>query len=194
MEINILSDAELLEKIEALKVQGFDQIKLPGGTSKDKKHFSACVIPFFYPKTKKTYFLGLPYNSSFYKTEGEKDTKKRGETPMQTAIREAMEETALILLEDGLEELTKAKFEVKDREDFKKVVHTKYFFLAKNFSGVAFEFDGPNAIDGETAAPLWIPADLFAKILWGGHQKAFKEALQVLSSDRQICMSIMNLL
>lgn len=190
-----MNDIELSEKLESLKAQGFDQIKLPGGTSKDRKHFSAVVIFHYNTDEKKTYFLGLPYNSSFHKNGDDNgNTKKHGETPIQTAIREAMEETGLILKENDLEELINSKYEVPDRDFQSIIVHTKHFFLAKKFSGTTFEFDGPNPIDGETAAPVWISAGLFKQVLWGGHKKAFKEALQILSEDREICMSIMNLL
>jgi len=195
MKINILSDNKLFSKLESLKEQGFDQIKLPGGTSKDRQHFSAVVICYYNPNDKKTYFLGLPYNSSFHKSGDENENiKKHGETPTQTAIREAKEETELILKKEDLEELVYAKYEVKDRDDRSKVVHVKHFFLVKKFSGNISEFDGPNETDGEIAAPLWISAVLFKKVLWGGHRKAFDGSLRILSSDREICMSIMDLL
>jgi len=195
MEINILPDAELHERLHALKLQGFDQIKLPGGTSKDRKHYSGVVIFHYDSKTKKSYFLGLPYDSYFHQTGDENgNTKKFGETPMQTAIRETMEESALIILEKDLQELINSRKELPDREDRTKIGHTKHFFLAKSFSGVVFNFEGQNPIDRETGAPLWIPVDLFAKILWIGHLQALKEAIQILSFDKEICMSLMMVL
>ncbi len=65
----------------------------------------------------------------------------------------------------------------------------------KEFTGNLFTFDGPNPIDGETAAPLWVPAQLFVKVVFGGHLKAVKIAIQELSMEnREYAISLMNLL
>lgn len=197
MNIKILDNSKLVDKLELLKEQGFNQIKLPGGTSKDRKHYSGVIIFHYDSETKKTYFLGLPYNSDFHKKELDSgfDKKVEGETPEQTAIREVMEETGLILELKDLKELLPARKEITvKKEELTTVVHTKHFFLADSFSGTSFEFIGENPIDGETAAPLWMPADLFKKELWIGHQKALTEASKVLSEDKDVCLSIMFLL
>ncbi len=195
MKIIVMNDVELLEKLASLKKQGFDQIKLPGGTSKDRKHYSGVVIVYYDPETRKTFVCGLPYNSQFHKTEKENGSKKEdNETPALTAHREVVEETGLFIELKDLKELDGAKKEILDKADKTTVVHTKHFFVAKNFSGEIPTFEGPNLIDGETAAPLWIPVRLFKTELWKGHHEAFNKALQILSTDREICNSIMDLL
>ena len=196
MQINILSDLDLIDKIESLKKEGFTQIKLPGGTSKNRKHYSGAVIPHYVSETKKIYFLGLPYDPKFYKTQNDAgfDKKVDGEIPEQTAIREVVEETGLFLNLEDLKELQYAKKLIFDKVETKKVIHTKHFFLAKSFTGSVFEFPGGNPIDGETAAPLWLPAELFNKELWAGHQKAFKESLKILAENRETYLSIVGLM
>lgn len=191
---NILSAGELTSKLQAMKNDGFTQIKLPGGTSRDRQHYSGVIIPYYNPENRITYFLGLPYNPEFHKS-GKEDNgnKKEGENPFQTAIREVMEETGLILTLEDFDEMKEVTVVVHDKINPELVLHTKHFFIAHNFSGEIFQFDGANPIDEETSAPIWIPARMFKEILWGGHQKAFQVSLEILAADRNILMSILDL-
>jgi len=193
MEIKKMSEKEILSQIGLLRNQGFDQIKLPGGTSKNGEHYCGLVVCFFDKENKTTYFLGLPYNSNFHKTNNENvSSKVLGESPQATARRELMEETGYFVEKDDLVLIDKAKKVLGGK--IPGTEHVKYFFLVEEFNGNPFEFKGENPIDGETSAPIWIPANLFSQLLWGGHQYAFREALNLLMSDKNIYESCSNLL
>ncbi len=192
---NLLNAIELKSKLKAMNEQGFTQIKLPGGTSRDRQHYSGLIIPYYNFEDKMTYFSGLPYNPNFHKNGTENvDNKKEGETPLQTAIREGMEEIGLIFKPEDLEEVLSAMVKIKDRVNPELILHIKHFFVAKSFSGEAFEFEGPNPIDHETAAPIWIPAPIFKEILWKGHQPAFNASFsEILCTDGDIYNSMYKL-
>jgi ADP-ribose pyrophosphatase YjhB (NUDIX family) len=180
MEIKLISEKEILSQIGALRNQGFNQIKLPGGTSKGGEHYSGLILFHFDKNTKKSYFLGLPYNPNFYKNNQENiATKLAGETPADTARRELVEETGYFVELEDLIEISNAIKKLPGK--IPGTFHIKYFYLVEEFSGAVFEFYGGNPIDAETAAPLWIPAALFKQVLWIGHQEALKGALEILS-------------
>jgi ADP-ribose pyrophosphatase YjhB (NUDIX family) len=173
------------ERIKSFRNQGFDRINIPGGTSKDGSHYSGAVIPAYDPERKKMYFVGLPYNSLFHK-EGDENghTKKAGEKPLETLIREVIEETGLTIFPEYIETLD-ASYNIPDKRDpepdpKKKKRHYKYFYFAPKFAGSLFAFEGANPIDGETAAPLLIPAHLFVKVVFPGHLAAVREVIEKL--------------
>jgi len=185
---------DITNKIGSLHAQGFDRIHLPGGTSKDGKSFSGGTVDRFNPLTKNVEFLGLPYNSNFHLKGESGHNKKSGESPEESFIREVMEETGLHITLNDLEPLFEKKIP-DNRPGREGEYHTKYFYLVRNFSGNLFTFDGPNPIDGETAAPLWIPAQLFVKVVFGGHLKAVKLAIEKLSMEnREYAIALMNIL
>jgi hypothetical protein len=54
-------------------------------------------------------------------------------------------------------------------------------------------YEGPNHIDGETTAPLWIPAVLFLEIVFKGHLEAVKKSIQKLMGEREYAYALMNI-
>lgn len=191
--IQILSNEELKAKLAEFQSQGFNQVKLPGGTSKDGFHYSGLVFFFYNKDNKTTYFLGLPYNSNYHKNGENNDTKKYGESPKDTARREAMEETGLMVEISDLKEMPGVKKVLPGK--IEGTTHSKIFFLVEKFSGTAFQFLGSNPIDAETGAPMWFQAKFFKQVLWAGHQPAFKEACNILAAeDKDVCMSLIEVL
>lgn len=92
-----------LSLIRQFRLQGFNQIRTSGGSSYDEEYYSAVFIPQYDEESKQVFFLGLPYNSSFYKdNESNGHTKKEGESPTETARREVLEETGLLVEESDL--------------------------------------------------------------------------------------------
>jgi len=168
-----------LSLIRQFRLQDFDQIRTSGGSSYDEEYYSAVFIAQYDKESKQVFFLGLPYNSSFYKeNESNGHTKKNGESPTETAIREGIEETGLLIKECDLK-LVYHSF-VPNRKDITKN-HHKYFYLVDNFQGTLFDFlDEPNPIDNETSTPIWIPASLFREVLFEGHQKSLRKAIEEL--------------
>lgn len=179
---NFISEGYLLSKIEEFRSLGFDEIRIPGGSSLGEEHYSGVFLFVCDEASKKLFFLGVPYNSSYFKNgSGNSHTKKAGETPAETARRELFEETGLLVEEKDLN--LSYSYSVQDRHD-KKKLHTKYFFLTKEFQGTLSDFAiRPNPIDNETASPLWIPASLFKDLLYRGHQAAFKKACDFLKLE-----------
>lgn len=165
--------------IRQFRLQDFDQIRTSGGSSYDEEYYSAVFIAQHDKQSKQVFFLGLPYNSSFYKdNESNGHTKKDGESPTETARREVLEETGLLIEESDLKLVYYSS--VSNRKDVTKK-HTKYFYLVDNFKGTLYDFsDKPNPIDNETSTPIWIPASLFREVLFEGHQKAFRKAIEEL--------------
>jgi len=167
-----------LSLIRQFRLQGFNQIRTSGGSSYDEEYYSAVFIPQYDKESKQVFFLGLPYNSSFYKDESNGHTKKEGESPTETARREVLEETGLLVEESDLKLVYYSS--VPNRKDVTKK-HTKYFYLVDNFKGTLYDFsDKPNPIDNETSTPIWIPANLFREILFEGHQKALRKTTEEL--------------
>jgi len=171
-------------KISNYEKQGYDRIHIPGGTSKDGEHYSGVFLYHFDKKSKEILFLGVPYSSKFYlehKSNGH--TKRSGETPKETARREVLEETGLFIEEGDLDLVL--QYHIPNRID-KTKTHQKNFYCTNKYSGTLYSFEGPNPIDGETSSPLWIPYNLFRKVLFGGHQQALQLAvrrLRNLSAD-----------
>jgi len=176
---------ELSEAFESLKSIGFSRIQLPGGTSKDKTFCSSAIIFVWNDEKKMFYLVCMPYNP-FFHMGGDQNghTKKLGETPEQTVLREIQEETGLFVEESDLVYLPKSETEVTDRSD-KEKMHKKHYFLVKNFSGTLFDFDGPSRIDAETAAPVLIAAHLLKDCLFFNHKNAVREAAEVLGAQKK---------
>ncbi len=191
MEFN-QSVSEIEEKLALLKTQGYDRIHIPGGTSKDGTHYSGVIIPAYDPSLRKMYFVGVPYDSNFHKSGDDNNTnKKLGEHAIETAIREVIEETGLSVLPEDLEKLD-ASYSITDNRDVTKK-HYKNYYLATKVTGNLFAFSGPNPIDGETAAPVLIPVELFVKVIFGGHKKALESAIQkLLSLNGDYAFALMN--
>lgn len=186
-------DPEIIKnKINDLKILGYDRIHIPGGTSVDGSYYSGCVIATYDHQSRKVYFLGVPYNSSFH-LKGRSANKSLGETPESTIIREVFEETGLHLFNEDLKKIFERS--VRDNRPGKSnEYHKKHFYLAVNFTGNLFDFPGPNPISGETASPLWIPAELFVKIVFGGYKQVIKLAIEdLMQLNLEFAYSLMNL-
>ncbi len=185
--------AIIKEKLEGYKNDGYDRIHISGGTSKDGEHYTGIIGYYFDLQTKKIYFVGLPYKSKFHINEDKNGhTKRYGETPLETVIREFFEETGFIVQPEDLVLLY--SFEIDDnRSERKGMKHTKYFYLVdiKKCAGTLFDFEGPNPIDGETAAPVLIPARLFTEVVFKGHLVAVNKAIEKL---RAVSMEYYNAL
>lgn len=191
--IQFESSEVVLKKINELKAQGFDKIHLPGGTSKDGSYYAGAVVALYDKITKEIYFLGVPYNSNFHFNGENSHNKKFGEIPEQTVIRELLEETGLHTNPENLKLIWDSS--IPDNRSGKKgEFHLKFVYLVTDFTGNIFDFPGPNPIDRETAAPLWIPSSLFFKLIFGGHIKAVEKAIEELSmQSREYAYILMNL-
>lgn len=191
-----LSNEKILSKIDQLKLIGYDQVRLPGGTSKDGSFYSGVVLLKYDPVNKSIFFLAVPYDSHYHRTGGEGNNNKRSdETPLETASRELFEETGVSVSEKDI-----FLFFSKDIPDNrpwkpKDSIHNRFFYVTDKFNEKNFfQFEGPNPINAETAAPIWIPAELFMKVIYYGHLDALKEAVNYLSSNRVYAYALMNLL
>lgn len=181
MEVLFESIEFILSKIAELIILGFDQIRIPGGSSKDESHYSGIFFYCYDKKTKEIYFLGVPYNSSHWRgNDSNGHTKKYNENSLETACREGFEETGYVVKEEDL--VLVSSYSIPDRKD-KTKTHTKYFYATDKFSGHLHDFDGANLIDKETAAPMWISSKTFKNVLYGGHQKAFLQAIEYLKNQ-----------
>jgi ADP-ribose pyrophosphatase YjhB (NUDIX family) len=177
---NLLNTESVLSRINELKIAGYDRIHLPGGTSKDGSYYSGAIVATFDPTTKEVYFLGVPYSSSFHNIGENGHNKKMGEFPEHTVIRELLEETGLQAVASDLKLVLNKKIP-DNRPGRTGQFHQKFFYLITEFTGNLFTFEGANPIDGETAAPIWIPASVFVKVLFGGHLEAVNKAIEELS-------------
>ncbi len=191
---NFLTKPELELVLERLKLMGYTEIRFPGGTDKNYDHYSGVVIYKYNPEKKKVYFLCVPYNPIFYKTQKEdRNRKPTEEGPRRTAIREVYEETGLIISRDDLVELTGAKFAGKKHVGDGD--HIKYFFIIEKYTGIPAQFEGGNLIEAETASPLWIEGSVLAEVISKKHKKAFSEAVRNLAGkDRDLCMAMIDYL
>jgi ADP-ribose pyrophosphatase YjhB (NUDIX family) len=175
-----VSNDFLLSRIIELKHQGFDEIRIPGGSSKDESHYAGIFIYQYEKETKEIYFLGVPYNSSHWKeNDSNGHTKRPNETPSETACRETFEETGLHVVEEDL--ILVLNYGIPDRKD-KTKTHTKNFYACDLFTGNLHNFSGANLIDKETAAPLWFPLSIYKEVLYKGHQKALIETINFLKN------------
>ena len=173
------SDVDILKKITTHRSNNYDQIRILGGTSFNEEHYSG-VFLFTYDKvTKKIYFLGVPYRSTYYKDhESNEHTKLQGEAPKDTGRRETFEECGYLLEKKNMDELRSRP--VPNRND-KTKLHYRYFYFTDKFSGTLSDFGfGPNPIDGETSTALWISAKIFKEVLYRGHQASFDELVSLL--------------
>jgi len=184
----------ILSKINELKSQGYDRIHLPGGTSIDGSFYSGVILAKYDSITKDVYFLGVPYCSSFHLNGRSNHNKKIGEVASQAALRELFEETGIQTTPENLDLVLEKKIPDNRSRGTLGQFHFKYFYLVTKFMGNMFNFDGPNPIDGETAAPLWIPANLFVKTIFKGHLEAVNAAIEkLMNEDRQYAHALMNL-
>lgn len=176
-----LSNEFLLSKMEELKLQGFDQIRIAGGSSKDESHYSGIFLYQYNVESKQVYFLGVPYNSSHWKkNDSNSHTKRLDETALETGCREAFEETGLHIEEEDL--MLVLSYSIQDRKD-KSRLHIKNFYTCDQFTGNLHNFAGANLIDKETAAPLWLPLVIFKEVLYAGHQKALDDTIFFLKNS-----------
>jgi hypothetical protein len=185
-----LNAETLATKLSELTVKGFDRIKFPGGTSKDKLYYSGVLIYKF--DGKKLCFLTVPYNSSFHtKNPDENGNKKTGETPEQTACREIMEEVGIIISPEHLTEIESARLDLPPLGS--KPGHTKYFFLSPFMEKKEKPFV-PALPDDETGEPMWVELDILLKVLYHGHAKALRGAAEMMAMDRDLCNIVMKAL
>lgn len=179
-----------------LKDQGYDRIVISGGTSLDLEHYSGVIGYEYDHSSKEFFFVGLPYNSKYHLENDESsNTKKPGETPIATGIREFFEETGLKAKPEDLVPIL--NYSIKDkRPGMENKLHHKNFYMIdiKKCSGELYTFEGPNPIDGETAAPILMPASLFYEVLFGGHKQALDKAIEKLSINREYAYSLMSLI
>ncbi len=193
--MKLLFSNTILEKILELKEEGYDRINTPGGTSKDGNDYSGIIGYHWSTIFNKFYFVGVPYNSTFYKTQQKNDDRKAAnETPIDTACREFFEETGKKIDNPGDLIYLYSKDVPDKRPEMQGKMHRKHFYMINidKCSGELHTFEGANPIDGETAAPILMPVDLFQKVLFGGHQDAYKKACEKLSEDREIAFQLMN--
>jgi len=174
----------VLKKIKDLRVLGYDRIHLPGGTSSDGRHYAGVIVPIYDHLSKKVYFVGVPYSSNFHKENGNGHNKKDGEWSGLTLIRELMEETGLHTTLYDLN-FVFSRERPDNRSGMEGKLHYQYFYIVEDFTGNLFTFDGPNPIDGETAAPLLIPADLFLDEIFRGHLDAVKMTIKELINEKE---------
>lgn len=187
--MKFLTIEELEKKLEDLKNEGYSRIHLPGGTSKDGTYCCSDVIETYNIVTRDVYFLGVPYNPN---SDQNGHNKRSDESIQATAVREAMEETGLIIKEENLIYLPKSSHVCPDRWTPEKP-HNKHFFLVKDFSGTVFEFEGHNPIDLSIAEPLWFPARYFKKVVFENHAYAVKEAVEILmGKSKEYAYALMN--
>jgi len=167
----------------------FDQIRFPGGTSKEGDHFCCAITYKYVPETKKVMFLVVPYNSEAHKTQRNHvvDTSKNeNESPEETLIRESFEETGLV--PKIFKEMHYIRKTGPNRSKPGEL-HTKMYFLVEEAEGKLLEFSGHNPIDPETAAPIWMEyKELYAR-LFPGHIKALDAAVKILRMDKHCCMA-----
>ncbi len=171
---------------------GFNKVHLLGGTRADGLYYSGSIVYKYDPIVKEMFFLGVPYNSNYHLTGESGHNKKSDENPEQTAIRELMEEAGLHAFPEDLVKVYE-KTIPDNRPGKNGQFHSKYFFLVEKYTGQVFEFDGPNPIDGETAAPIWFSASMFVTVLFGGHLKPLQLAIEkLMEKNRDYAHALMN--
>lgn len=191
---NIIS---LSEKLLQLKSKGYDQIRIPGGTNKDRSFYAGGFFLDFNREENKLYCMGIPYDSDFYSLQNPKKghTKKIGETPEEVFVRESFEESGWLA--------TKCKeilpeYRCKDDTNPNKA-HYKHYFVAIEKTGTLHCLGRPNPIDEETGDPILFPCSEIKTIipvphLWGRFVKALNITLDCHGADKDMYLEISYLL
>jgi hypothetical protein len=156
------------EFIEKMKVYGFDKIKFPGGSSKDRRHYSRGIR--YEIRENHVEFLVLPYNTSIENTR-EEILNPRREEPLETLIREFEEETGLIPVETEL---------LNTAPDKGMNDHDKYYYLIHSCKGSLLSFDAKNPFEPQTGPPFWIRAHHVTKFICNSHIRSFMMAVEAL--------------
>ncbi len=177
---------EIQELLKGFKNEGYDRIHTSGGTSLEGGHYGGVFVYFYGKESKTISFVGLPYDSDYYKHEKNKEkqhghTKKPNETPRQTGARELFEETGLKVNPDDLIEIHYNE-RSDNRPDHKGEMHRQHFYVVNmdKCTGELSSFEGANPIDGETMAPVMVVASEFSKILFGGHKIALAKTMDII--------------
>jgi ADP-ribose pyrophosphatase YjhB (NUDIX family) len=177
---NALKDVSLYEKLRNLIELGFDQVKLIGGTSKDKLFYSG-IIPYEFDGQKSFSILVVPYNSTVHLNESsDYSSKKDGETSEDVAVRELYEEGGLIVKHHHLES---AGFMKKEGS-----THTKFVYAVnkENWTNEPLKLDGSeNPIDRETGEPFLIEGTDLCEVLWPGHHWMLKKFGESKALDKK---------
>lgn len=179
----------LVKKYDSLGFTGFN---LPGGTSREGGHYSGGVIYRFNDK-KQVEILVLPYDGKV--KDPVETSKQENEKPMQTLIRELLEETLLQVTPKDVELVEAATVVLPARPPKKE--HTKYCYLVHSFKGEPGNFDdqdnGRNPIDPETGTPFWVSVDVFEEIIFPTHRMPLGKALGMLMArESKYAFSLMN--
>ena len=194
-KVNIVNSQNYLQEIENLQKKKFDQIKFPGGTSKDGSHYSGVIAYFF--DGKKVHFLVLPYNRRYHFHGIPKEavhTKKEGETPIETACREFLEETGLSLDPAALTEVEAARVFIPQgytEQGTRRLDHTKRFFVCRITAMP--ETMTPHAPDMETSDPVLIEAGVLLKVIFKNHLNPLEEAVSMLSMEKDLCEALLDI-
>lgn len=158
-----LKDVSLYEKLRNLIELGFDQVRIIGGTSKDKRFYSG-IIPYEFDGKKSFSILVVPYNSTVHLNESsDYSSKKDGETSEDVAVRELYEEGGLIVKHHHLE--SAGFLEISS-------THTRFAYAVnkENWTNEPLKLDGSeNPIDRETGEPFLIEGTDLCEVLWPGH-------------------------
>jgi len=156
---------EIVDKYEALGFTGFNPI---GGTSHEGDHYTSAIIHKFAGKNLE--FLILPYD--FKVKDPIDNTKQPGEKPMQTVIRETLEEAQVKINPNDFNFVDAATIILPAKGD--KGKHTKRYGETNKYKGEVANFDHlkdkRNPIDPETGTPFWVTADVLAEILFLTHR------------------------
>jgi 8-oxo-dGTP pyrophosphatase MutT (NUDIX family) len=158
-------------------ITGFDQIKLPGGTSADGSHYCGGVP--YTEDAKDIKILVVPYNSDAHKTEV-KQNKPMNENPYGTMYRELHEETGLSITVEPIE-IDKAYANLPPKPD-SLTNHEKHFFLIDRKNGCKGDLltEAINPFDPETGRPFEITLEEANKVLFFGHRTAVEEGMSLL--------------
>ena len=152
--------------------EGYDSLHLPGGKSLNGKHSSFVVVWVSDFITKDVYLMTVPYRSSFHLNERLKGSNKK-ETPTETAKRELLEETGLVVGSKDLFLFHEVqKFDNRRRS--RRAFHYQYFFSLKKVMEVT-DFRSKDFLigrSGETADPVFIPKKMVSKYLFYKHRIA----------------------
>ncbi|MEI6400042.1 MAG: NUDIX domain-containing protein [bacterium] len=165
-EIIISTKEELFSLIEKAVSFGYDQIRLPAGTSLQGDYSSqVCILR----KIGTKWYIGLlPYNSQANKERDKTQKKKKptGEKPEDTAVREVDEEFKIRVfnLIEVYRKQDNGKPEERDADPAKQHLYKKHLvhrYITFDFEGeIAFFPDFRNPNDPETGNGFWLSLDL----------------------------------